>query len=206
MVYQQHNHRTPSWCCDAGRGTDECVENTSRKTEKRSSSPEGWDCWCVSHRSRVRTGPYLDGAVERRSILLLEAGSDVQHVHLAPRHHDPHQGSVISSGALRNILNRRSCCRWRLWIPNSKTPCLFRVWILTYCSFKQTQLTQNMCFCMKAPTLIDLYRHSAKKPGTLLTHFTAERRHQALWVKLIFCHVNLHWFLLSSVISCCTSS
>lgn len=43
---------------------------------------------------------YLDSGVKRRSVLLLEAGSDVQHVHLAPRHHHPHQGAVISSSAL----------------------------------------------------------------------------------------------------------
>lgn len=43
---------------------------------------------------------YLDSGVKRRSVLLLEAGSDVQHVHLAPRHHYPHQGAVISSSAL----------------------------------------------------------------------------------------------------------
>lgn len=43
---------------------------------------------------------YLDSGVKRRSILLLEAGSDVQHVHLAPRHHDPHQGAVVSSSTL----------------------------------------------------------------------------------------------------------
>lgn len=43
---------------------------------------------------------YLDGGVERRSVLPFEAGSDIQHVRLAPRHHDPHQGAVVGPGAL----------------------------------------------------------------------------------------------------------
>lgn len=43
---------------------------------------------------------YLDSGVQGRSVLLLEAGSDVQHVHLAPRHHYPHQRAVIGSSTL----------------------------------------------------------------------------------------------------------
>ena len=43
---------------------------------------------------------YLDCSVERHPILFLEAGPDVQHVQLAPRHHYPHQGVVIGSSAL----------------------------------------------------------------------------------------------------------
>lgn len=45
---------------------------------------------------------YLDSGIKRRSVLLLEAGSDVQHVHLASRHHYPHQGVVISSSTLKH--------------------------------------------------------------------------------------------------------
>lgn len=43
---------------------------------------------------------YLDGGVQRGPVLLFEAGSDVQHVHLAPRHHNPHQSVVIGPSAL----------------------------------------------------------------------------------------------------------
>lgn len=43
---------------------------------------------------------YLDCGVERHPVLLQEAGPDVQHVQLAPRHHYPHQGAVIGPSAL----------------------------------------------------------------------------------------------------------
>lgn len=76
---------------------------------------------------------YLDSAVERRPVLLLEAGPDVQHVHLAPRHHDPHQGAVVGAGALctEERFRREDVCR-----------------------------TQR-CEVLR-PTLMDLYRRPAK--------------------------------------------
>lgn len=65
-----------------------------------------WDEHSERYRDTVSAGyvfawaVYLDSGVERRSVLLLEAGSDVQHVHLAPRHHYPHEGAVIGSSTL----------------------------------------------------------------------------------------------------------
>lgn len=50
---------------------------------------------------------YLDRGVQRRFVLCFEAGSDVQHVHLAPRHHYPHQGAVISSGTLNTTTTKQ---------------------------------------------------------------------------------------------------
>lgn len=49
---------------------------------------------------------YLDSSVKRRSIFLFEAVSDIQHVHLTPWDHYPHQGAVISSSTL-NIFGKR---------------------------------------------------------------------------------------------------
>lgn len=64
---------------------------------------------------------YLDGGVKRRPVRLFEAGSDVQHVHLAPRHHYPHQGVVISSSTLSTETDSRTelCYKARVWPLNA---------------------------------------------------------------------------------------
>lgn len=117
MACKQHERNTPSWC---SRIDEHVLEHQWGKTMTRMTScltsihsfssgglylafvmkkRKHWVV-CLSER-------YLDGGVKRRSILLFEAGSDVQHVHLAPRHHYSHQGVVISSSTLNMEVNQR---------------------------------------------------------------------------------------------------
>lgn len=74
-----------------------------------------WAC-LMSHVSRTKltfdyeeyySAWYLDSGVERRPIFLLEAGPNVQHVHLTPWHHYPHQGAVVCPSTLCTLINFR---------------------------------------------------------------------------------------------------
>lgn len=102
MVDKQHS--TPSWCSKGtqrngwGCSAEHQGEKWHHKLLQCIFHPEGLNDW--KKRAFGLSEQYLDGGVQRRLVLLFEAGSDVQHVHFTPRHHYPHQGVVISSSTL----------------------------------------------------------------------------------------------------------
>lgn len=91
---------------------------------------------------------YLDGGVQRGLVKLLELRSDVQQVNLRPTHHDSGQSRLVSSAALKT-----SCAHFN-FTPNSEA---LKIYTFTF---------------------MLLYRSSAKKLGTLFTHFTEKREHR----------------------------
>lgn len=54
----------------------------------------------LHHHQVTRTPPHLDGAVQRRLVLLLELRPDVLQVQLRPGHHDSGQSRLVGSAAL----------------------------------------------------------------------------------------------------------